>query len=232
MTIEIIKSKECASLADAIPYEYHLDNMDNYNFVQAASSKSIYKALLDRALALVGILILLPFLVSVAVLIYFETRKFPFFKQDRIGFLGRPFKIWKFRTMFVSDNGINIKQAAQNDIRITKLGKFLRRSSIDELPQLFNVLKGEMSLIGPRPHAISHDIYYSSIIKNYKKRHCAKPGMTGLAQINGYRGPTEKNIKMEKRIQKDCEYIENWSLSLDFKILFKTIFCLNSPNAL
>ncbi len=146
------------------------------------------------------------------------------FKQRRYGFKGEEITVWKFRSMTVSEDGDSVKQATKNDARITDFGAFLRRTSLDELPQFINVLQGRMSIIGPRPHAVAHNEFYRGQIKGYMLRHKVKPGITGLAQISGYRGETETLDKMDGRIQYDLEYIRNWSLMLDCKIFLKTIF--------
>ena len=145
-----------------------------------------------------------------------------FFKQERTGLGNKTFWCYKFRTMKVNKLS-NKLQATKNDPRITKIGNFLRKSNLDELPQLFNVIKGEMSLVGPRPHMLFHTDEYSSKIENYLARHFAKPGITGWAQVNGYRGETKELHQMESRIEYDIWYIENWSILLDIKIIFKTI---------
>lgn len=145
------------------------------------------------------------------------------FKQRRYGIDGREVCVWKFRTMTVSEDGKNVHQARKNDPRVTPIGKFLRRTSLDELPQFINVLQGRMSVVGPRPHAVAHNEEYRRLIHGYMRRHKVKPGITGLAQVNGYRGRTETIDKMEKRIECDMEYIRNWSLLLDVKILAKTL---------
>lgn len=144
------------------------------------------------------------------------------FKQHRYGIDGQEIEIWKFRTMTVSENGDQVIQAQANDLRITPFGSFLRRTSLDELPQFFNVLKGDMSVVGPRPHAIAHNEEYRKVIKRYMLRHKVKPGITGLAQVNGWRGETDTLEKMENRIRCDLEYIKNWSLLLDIKVIFST----------
>lgn len=147
-----------------------------------------------------------------------------FFKQSRYGMGGEPIKVWKFRSMTVCEDGNDVAQAKRSDPRITPFGGFLRRTSLDELPQLFNVLSGSMSLVGPRPHAVSHNEFYRGQIKGYMLRHKVKPGITGLAQVNGFRGETETLDKMSGRIAYDLEYIRNWSLMLDIKILWLTLF--------
>jgi putative colanic acid biosynthesis UDP-glucose lipid carrier transferase len=147
-----------------------------------------------------------------------------FFKQTRYGMRGERIKVWKFRSMTVCEDGDDVPQARKQDPRVTPFGAFLRRTSLDELPQLFNVLSGSMSLVGPRPHAVSHNEFYRSQIKGYMLRHKVKPGITGLAQINGFRGETETLDKMSGRIAYDLEYIRNWSLLMDIKILWMTVF--------
>ncbi|MGM8228021.1 undecaprenyl-phosphate glucose phosphotransferase [Cellvibrio sp. ARAG 10.3] len=147
-----------------------------------------------------------------------------FFKQTRYGMRGERIKVWKFRSMTVCEDGEDVPQARKQDPRVTPFGGFLRRTSLDELPQLFNVLSGSMSLVGPRPHAVSHNEFYRSQIKGYMLRHKVKPGITGLAQINGFRGETETLDKMSGRIAYDLEYIRNWSLLMDLRILWMTVF--------
>lgn len=145
------------------------------------------------------------------------------FKQTRYGVNGEPIEVWKFRSMSVCENGGTIKQAQANDSRVTPLGNFLRRTSLDELPQFLNVLRGTMSVVGPRPHAVAHNEYYRKQIQGYMLRHKMKPGITGLAQISGCRGETETIDKMERRIHYDLEYIRQWSVALDIKIVLLTI---------
>lgn len=146
-----------------------------------------------------------------------------FFKQKRTGYRGREFNCYKFRTMRVNANA-DTQQATKHDPRKTKLGNFLRRTSIDELPQFINVMKGEMSIVGPRPHMLKHTEEYSRLINKYMVRHYIKPGITGWAQINGYRGQTEKLWQMEKRVEHDVWYIEHWSTMLDIRIIFRTVY--------
>jgi putative colanic acid biosynthesis UDP-glucose lipid carrier transferase len=145
-----------------------------------------------------------------------------FFRQRRYGLDGREILVWKFRTMTCCDDGPGVTQATQDDARITRIGRFLRRSSLDELPQLFNVLDGSMALVGPRPHANAHNELYRELIDGYMLRHKVKPGITGLAQVNGYRGETETLEKMEQRIACDHQYIREWSFWMDVKILART----------
>jgi putative colanic acid biosysnthesis UDP-glucose lipid carrier transferase len=147
-----------------------------------------------------------------------------FFVQKRYGLNGRQIGTIKFRTMNVCQDGDDVPQARKNDPRVTRFGAFLRRNSLDELPQFFNVLKGEMSIVGPRPHAVAHNELYRSKVHGYMLRHKVKPGITGWAQVNGWRGETDTVEKMEKRIEHDLHYIHNWNLSWDLKIIFLTVF--------
>lgn len=146
------------------------------------------------------------------------------FKQRRYGVDGKPIEVWKFRSMIVCDNGDTVVQAKKGDARITPFGAFLRRTSLDELPQFINVLTGEMSIVGPRPHAVAHNEEYRKLISGYMLRHKVKPGITGWAQVNGWRGETDTLDKMEKRVEHDLNYIRNWSLWWDLKIVFRTVF--------
>jgi putative colanic acid biosynthesis UDP-glucose lipid carrier transferase len=146
------------------------------------------------------------------------------FRQSRYGLCGKRIRILKFRTMTVCEDGPDIVQVAKDDIRVTKLGKFLRRTSLDEFPQFFQVITGELSLVGPRPHAVAHNEKYRALIHGYMLRHTVKPGITGWAQVNGWRGETAELVKMEERVRHDMEYIRNWNLLLDLKIIFLTVF--------
>jgi len=151
--------------------------------------------------------------------------------QTRNGFNSRTFKIFKFRTMSVLEDGPCIRQATKNDARVTNIGRILRRTNVDELPQLFNVLAGDMSLVGPRPHASAHNSEYEQLIANYACRHHVKPGLTGWAQVNGFRGETRTVDLMQERVELDLWYIDNWSMWLDFKILVKTLCIGSQPTA-
>jgi len=173
--------------------------------------------------------VLSPLLLLFALLIKLTSPGPVIFKQDRHGWNGEVIKVWKFRSMRVHDDH-EVRQASRNDSRITPVGRFIRRTSIDELPQLFNVLQGHMALVGPRPHAIAHNDYYSGKIRAYMARHRIKPGITGLAQVNGCRGETETLEKMQQRVDIDLRYINTWSLWLDIKILLKTPFTLLSKD--
>jgi putative colanic acid biosynthesis UDP-glucose lipid carrier transferase len=146
------------------------------------------------------------------------------FKQTRYGLDGRRIAVWKFRSMSVTEDGAHVPQAQKNDPRVTKFGAFLRATSLDELPQFINVLRGEMSIVGPRPHAVAHNEAYRKQINGYMLRHKVKPGITGWAQINGWRGETDTLEKMEGRIEHDLWYIRSWSVLLDLKIILQTVF--------
>lgn len=168
----------------------------------------------------------------IAVLIKWSSPGPIFFRQKRYGLVGEEILVWKFRTMVTCDNGPEVKQAQKDDQRVTPIGRFLRRTSLDELPQLFNVIMGDMSLVGPRPHATAHNEQYRTLIDGYMLRHKVKPGITGLAQVNGWRGETETLEKMERRIEYDHRYIREWSLWMDIKILFRTaLVVLRQENA-
>jgi putative colanic acid biosynthesis UDP-glucose lipid carrier transferase len=180
------------------------------------------KRIIDFFGASLGFLILLPFLAVIAAAILAESQGPVLFRQRRTGRDGRTFVIYKFRTMRVLEDGDDVVQATKNDCRTTSVGRFLRRSSIDELPQLLNVIKGDMSLVGPRPHAVAHDQYYLQTVPAYKFRFYCKPGITGLAQVNGFRGEVRDIRHMQDRIARDLEYIETWSLASDIGILIKT----------
>jgi len=169
------------------------------------------------------VMISIPMLI-IAMLIKATSKGPVLFKQDRYGLSGEKIKVWKFRSMSVCDNGNKVVQAQKGDSRITPLGAFLRKTSLDELPQFFNVLEGTMSVVGPRPHAVAHNEEYRNKIECYMLRHKVKPGITGWAQINGWRGETETIDKMEKRIEFDLDYLRNWSVFFDLKIVFLTIF--------
>jgi putative colanic acid biosynthesis UDP-glucose lipid carrier transferase len=190
-----------------------------------------FKEIMDRFVAAILLLLLSPLLITIACIVKLTSRGPIIFKQDRHGWDGHVFKVWKFRSMYVHEEEQGkVTQAKKTDSRITPIGRFIRKTSIDELPQLFNVLFGNMSLVGPRPHAVAHNDHYREKIGNYLARHRIKPGITGLAQINGCRGETETDEKMHKRAEYDMQYINNWSLWLDIKILFKTPFTLFSKD--
>ena len=184
----------------------------------------LLKRLEDIVVASIILLLISPILLFISIAIKLDSKGPVFFKQVRYGLNGKSILVYKFRTMNVMENGTKVTQATKDDPRITRVGRILRRTSLDELPQFFNVIIGNMSVVGPRPHAVAHNEEYRKLINGYMLRHTVKPGITGLAQINGWRGETDTLDKMEKRIECDLEYIRTWSLILDIKIIFLTVF--------
>lgn len=178
----------------------------------------------DIVLASLILLLISPVLCGIALAVKLTSPGPVIFRQTRYGMDGKPIKVWKFRSMKVMENDKVVTQATQNDPRVTKVGNFLRRTSLDELPQFINVLTGGMSIVGPRPHAVAHNEQYRQLIEGYMLRHKVKPGITGWAQINGWRGETDTLEKMEKRVEFDLEYIREWSIWFDIKIVFLTVF--------
>jgi polysaccharide biosynthesis protein PslA len=232
----------CAESLLKLPAEIHLGAehiLDRFEHVQLSKLGSmaslqltrmpltrfelIKKRAFDLLFSSVALLLLTPLLIAAAVLIKLDSAGPVFFLQRRHGFNQKPFRIIKFRTMRTLDDGPVISQAKKDDPRITRVGAWLRRLNIDELPQLFNVIMGDMSLVGPRPHALSHDRDYERRISLYARRHNVKPGITGWAQIHGFRGETDTDEKMSKRIEYDLYYIDNWALWLDLQILVRTV---------
>jgi len=186
----------------------------------------------DIILATLVLLTLWPLMLSIAVGVKLTSRGPVIFKQRRYGLDGREFLIYKFRTMTVCEDGPRVTTVIRDDPRVTRFGAFLRRTSLDELPQFLNILVGTMSIVGPRPHAILHNEYYRSRIPGYMLRHKIRPGLTGWAQVNGWRGETHDPVKMEKRIEYDLDYMKNWSLCLDLKIILLTgLMVLRDPSA-
>lgn len=196
-----------------------------------AGGPAFVKAFMDKSISLVALMLLSPILIFFAVVVKTTSKGPVIFKQIRDGWDGKKFYVYKFRSMYVHQPEAIVKQATMGDPRITKVGAFMRKTSIDELPQLLNVLEGSMSLVGPRPHAVSHNEYYSDKVRTYLARHRIKPGMTGLAQINGLRGETDTLELMSRRVELDLEYISNWSPLLDIKILFMTPLSLVTKKA-
>jgi putative colanic acid biosynthesis UDP-glucose lipid carrier transferase len=190
------------------------------------------KRLTDVVGAGIALVVLSPLFAVVAIAIKLDSSGPVLFRQQRCGFNGRGFSIYKFRTMRVLEDGPLVIQARKVDSRVTRVGKWLRRTSIDELPQLINVLYGSMSLVGPRPHAISQDGQFDKVVRNYAFRRRVKPGLTGWAQIHGCRGPTPNAAAIERRVEYDLWYIDNWSIRLDLAILVQTpIEVLRARNA-
>ena len=193
----------------------------------ANEGRALAKAIMDYSIASLMLISLSPILIATAIAIKLTSPGPVFYKQKRHGWDSRVIEVWKFRSMIMhQEDGDKVSQATREDARITQVGRFIRRTSIDELPQLFNVLNGSMSLVGPRPHALQHNAYYSEHIKSYMIRHRLKPGITGFAQVNGCRGETDCVEKMEKRVSYDIDYINRWSIWLDLAILIKTPFTL------
>lgn len=203
-----------------------LGSMDTISIFESpvSGSQEFYKRSFDIFFSLSVLTLLLPVFIVIGLLVKFSSRGPVLFKQDRYGLDGKPIGVYKFRSMRVMENAEKVTQATKGDPRITPIGGFLRRTSLDELPQFINVLKGDMSVVGPRPHAVAHNEEYRKKVDYYMLRHKVKPGITGWAQINGWRGETDTLEKMEKRIEYDLQYIRNWSLWWDIKIVFLTVF--------
>ena len=191
-------------------------------------AEQILKRAMDIVISIAAMVLLAPLMVLVAIAIRLDSPGPILFRQTRHGFNGRPFNIYKFRSMSVMENGEVVRQAQKEDARVTRVGYWLRRFSIDELPQLLNVFYGEMSIVGPRPHASAHDRYFTSAIEKYAFRHHVKSGITGWAQVCGARGETDTLEKMQKRVELDLWYINNWSVWLDFAIMIRTAFVVFS----
>jgi exopolysaccharide biosynthesis polyprenyl glycosylphosphotransferase len=234
---------ECVDEFLNIPVEIHLgperilDRFENVRIAKHGSMASLQltrapltwseralKRIFDVTLAAGVLVALSPLLAITALMIWLENGRPLLFLQRRYGFNQQEFRIIKFRTMTSLDDGDVVQQARRNDPRITRFGRFLRKWNIDELPQLINVLKGDMSLVGPRPHALSHNREYERKIALYARRHNVLPGITGWAQVNGFRGETDTDEKMKRRVDHDLYYIDNWSLWLDLRILLLTLF--------
>lgn len=194
-------------------------------------NQSIVKRWIDVLIASLALIVLLPVGLLIALAIRIESPGPILFWQLRYGRNRSSFYICKFRSMTVTESKGDFTQATRNDARVTRVGKFLRSTSLDELPQLYNVLRGEMSLVGPRPHATAMDDAFAEVISNFNDRHLVRPGLTGLAQVSGFRGPTEALEHIEYRVHHDRLYISKWSVLLDMKILARTFFALAGPNA-
>jgi putative colanic acid biosynthesis UDP-glucose lipid carrier transferase len=193
----------------------------------SAVTKRIFDVIFSSIVLLTGS----PLLLLISLGVKLDSSGPVLFRQRRYGLDGEEFRIIKFRTMSVMEDGDGIRQATLNDPRVTRIGSFLRRTSLDELPQFFNVLLGEMSVVGPRPHANSQNESYRRLVRGYMIRHIVKPGLTGWAQVNGYRGETKNIEQMESRVRYDLDYIRNWSLALDLRIILKTVRLLLGDRA-
>ncbi len=203
-----------------------LGGIDTLNLVRPPLShmETGLKRAFDICASFAGLLALLPLFSVIMLAIRLDSKGPALFTQTRYGFNQKPFEILKFRTMTVMENGNDVRQVIENDPRITRMGRFMRKWNIDELPQLINVLKGDMSLVGPRPHAVAHDKEFTKKISDYARRMNVQPGITGFAQVNGFRGPTDTDEKIKTRVEHDLHYIDNWSFWLDMQILFLTLF--------
>ncbi|WP_226999897.1 undecaprenyl-phosphate glucose phosphotransferase [Microbulbifer aggregans] len=182
------------------------------------------KRLEDVIIASLALVMLSPLMLLIAIGVKLSSKGPIIFRQRRYGFCGNTIEVWKFRSMTTQENGAEVVQATRNDPRVTRFGAFLRRTSLDELPQFINVLRGEMSIVGPRPHAVAHNEQYRSLVSGYMLRHKVKPGITGWAQVNGWRGETDTLEKMSKRVEYDLDYIRRWSLFFDCYIVLMTVF--------
>ncbi len=216
-----------SDLIDADPARHKVSSLGPLGLLDVKSKpmadwSPIMKAVEDFALALGLIVIAAPLMALIALAIRLDGPGPVFFRQRRHGLNHRVIEVLKFRTMRVMEDGAAVKQATKDDPRITRVGKWLRRTSLDELPQLINILKGEMSLVGPRPHALVHNEFYGDMLERYANRHQVKPGLTGWAQISGFRGETRAAEDMQRRVEHDLHYIDHWSIWLDLKILLLT----------
>jgi putative colanic acid biosynthesis UDP-glucose lipid carrier transferase len=222
LPLTLLPDEKFATLFERTPHRFGPSIGIEFQRAPLTNTERFFKRSLDLVISIGGILVLMPMLLIVALAIKVDSPGPTLFVQTRHGFNSKRFKIFKFRTMTVLEDGETIKQAVQGDERVTRVGAWLRRTSIDELPQLFNVLIGDMSIVGPRPHAAAHDSYYAKFISHYAFRHHMKPGITGWAQIHGLRGITPTLQSMKDRIDLDIWYVDNWSLWLDIKIIFRT----------
>lgn len=204
----------------------------NVQFRPLSARATVFKSITDYALGLIGIFAFSPLMLIIAAAIKLDSRGPIFFAQSRHGYNHRVIRVIKFRTMTVAEDGPVVPQAVRGDKRVTRIGRILRRTSLDELPQLINVLRGELSLVGPRPHAVSHNDEFAKLLSCYPHRLRVKPGITGWAQVNGFRGETRTIDAMRQRLDLDLDYIKNWSFWFDVKILARTLLVpFSSPNA-
>jgi putative colanic acid biosysnthesis UDP-glucose lipid carrier transferase len=213
-----------------------IDNVNGIPVVAACETpfygiNGLIKRASDIVLSSAILFVAAPVMAAIAIGVKLSSPGPVLFKQRRYGVDGREILVYKFRSMTVCEDGDEIKQATRNDQRMTTFGAFLRRTSLDELPQLVNVLQGRMSLVGPRPHAVAHNELYRKLIKGYMMRHKVKPGITGWAQVNGLRGETDTLEKMETRIEYDLDYLRHWSLMLDLQIITRTLWIIRDRNA-
>lgn len=199
---------------------------DELQFGAERCVSSRAKRLVDLGFSLAGVVLLSPFLATMALAIFVQDRGPVFFRQERSGLNGEVFKIWKFRTMRQPDGDLSFRQTSDKaDARITRLGRWMRALSLDELPQLLNIIQGDMSIVGPRPHPVELDAALAGKVRGYQKRQLVRPGLTGIAQINGSRGPIKSSADMQVRLRHDLMYIRAWNLMGDAGIVFKTLLC-------
>jgi putative colanic acid biosysnthesis UDP-glucose lipid carrier transferase len=191
--------------------------------ITAACAQSRRKRAFDIAMSFCALMVFLPLLLTIAMLVRLESRGPALFRQRRTGLHGKVFTVFKFRTMTVAEDGDTVRQATVGDARVTALGAILRKLSLDELPQLLNVLRGDMSLIGPRPHAVAHDEAWSKHVAGYERRFRARPGLTGYAAVCGFRGEVKELQAIIDRVDSDNEYIDTWTFALDMKIVWRTL---------
>jgi putative colanic acid biosynthesis UDP-glucose lipid carrier transferase len=194
------------------------------NHPASSGAPGVIKAIFDRVFAAVVLVLLSPLLLAIALAIRLDSPGPVLFRQPRLGLNGRRFEVLKFRSMRIHQDDQRVTQATRDDPRVTAIGRLLRRTSLDELPQFLNVLMGDMSVVGPRPHALPHNDLYKDKLSMYMQRHRVKPGITGWAQINGHRGETDTDEKMAHRVQFDLYYIQHWSFWMDLKIILWTAF--------
>lgn len=224
LPVQLLPDRRIRSLAENPSFRLRKSLSIEIQRGPLSRAEQLSKRLVDVVGATLGLIILTPLMVLSAIAIKLDSPGPVFFRQRRNGFNAKQFPIFKFRTMTVMEDGSTVMQAKRWDPRVTKVGRILRKSSIDEVPQLLNVLFGDMSLVGPRPHALAHDGHYGDLLSAYAYRHHVKPGITGWAQVNGFRGETARVEQMKGRVDCDLWYINNWSLALDFKILALTCF--------
>jgi putative colanic acid biosynthesis UDP-glucose lipid carrier transferase len=189
----------------------------------AACAESRRKRAFDIAMSFCALMVFLPLLLTIAMLVRLESKGPALFRQRRTGLNGQIFTVFKFRTMTVAEDGDTVRQATKDDKRVTALGAVLRKLSLDELPQLLNVLRGDMSLIGPRPHAVAHDEAWGKQVAGYERRFRARPGLTGYAAVCGFRGEVKELQAIIDRVESDNEYIDTWTFALDMKIVWRTL---------
>lgn len=220
--VTLLPDESTATLFQRPARQYGLTTGVEFQRAPLSKTERFWKRLLDLVCAVSGLILLMPMFAIVALAIKLDSSGPVLFAQTRHGFNSTRFRILKFRTMSVQEDGASVQQAQRFDARVTRIGRWLRRSSIDELPQLFNVLIGNMSIVGPRPHATAHDNHYAELISEYALRHHVKPGITGWAQIHGCRGETETVERMKERVDFDIWYVNNWNFLLDLSIILRT----------